>query len=180
MASPPKKFAVALFEGFQSLDVFGPVDILNFLSLFESLEFSLIAPSLDPVSTLHNAPSRIGQQIVPTHTYENAPDDIEVLLVPGGMGTRDLEYTKVVVDFVRARFPKLRYLLTVCTGSAIAARAGVLEGLKATSNKKSFSWVSRQYSTLKSPHPSISFPTMKAGLMFFDVGCVTWRKHNMD
>lgn len=137
----PSKYAVALFDGFQALDVFGPVDILNLMSRWRTLEFSLIAPTMQPVSTAHKAPSRIEQKIMPTHTYDNAPEDIEVLLVPGGMGTRDLENTRAVVDFIRARFPRLRYLLTVCTGSTMAAQAGVLDGLKATSNKKAFTLV---------------------------------------
>jgi putative intracellular protease/amidase len=141
-SQPPTKYAAALFDGFQALDVFGPIDILNIVSRYHPLELCMLANSHEAVSTLHNAPSTcIGQQVVPTHTFTNAPRDIEVLLVPGGMGTRDLGNTQVVVDFVKSRFPKLRYLLTVCTGSAIAAQAGVLDGKRATSNKKSFSWV---------------------------------------
>lgn len=151
--TPVTKYGVALFPGFQALDVFGPLDVLNFLSKTVPLELSLIGPTLEPVSTLHNAPStRIGQSVVPTHTYDNAPDDIEVLLVPGGMGTRDLDNTKRVVDFVKERYPKLKYLLTVCTGSAIAAQAGVLDDKEATSNKRSFSWVSKpRESTTRAP-----------------------------
>lgn len=141
--TPVTKYAVALFPGFQALDVFGPLDVLNFLSRTVPLELSVIGPTLEPVSTLHDASSaRIGQSVVPTHTYDNAPEDIEVLLVPGGMGTRDLDNTNKVKEFIRDRFPKLKYLLTVCTGSAIAAQAGVLDGKEATSNKRSFSWVS--------------------------------------
>lgn len=143
MSATPKKYAVALFEGFQALDVFGPLDILNLLSKTLPLELSVIGPTLEPVSTLLNAPpGRISQKVVPTHTYDNAPDDIEVLIVPGGQGTRDLGNTRVVEEFIKARYPKLRYFLTVCTGGAVAARAGVLDGREATSNKRSFSWVS--------------------------------------
>ncbi|KAH8898527.1 class I glutamine amidotransferase-like protein [Thozetella sp. PMI_491] len=143
----PKKYGVALFPGFQSLDVFGSLDVLNFLSLTHKLELSLIAPTLDPVSTIPASERpvvRIGQSLVPTHTYETAPEDLEVLLVPGGPGVRDLEGTQPIVDFIKARYPKLRFLLTVCTGSALAARAGVLDGKQATSNKISFEWVKSQ------------------------------------
>ena len=48
------------------------------------------------------------------------------------------------VEFVGRAFPKLRFLLTVCTGSALAAKAGVLDGKKATSNKAAFDWVGGQ------------------------------------
>ncbi|KAF9771037.1 hypothetical protein IL306_011334 [Fusarium sp. DS 682] len=141
--SPPTKYAVALFPGFQALDVFGPLDVLNVTSKRQPLELSLLHTSLNPVTTLveGDIPGRIGQSVAPTHTYDTAPDDIEVLLVPGGMGTRKPEYVKRVQEFVKERYPKLRYLLTVCTGSALVAQTGLLDGKEATSNKRSFDWV---------------------------------------
>jgi putative intracellular protease/amidase len=78
---------------------------------------------------------------VPTHTFDTAPDDIEVLIVPGGFGSRQEENIDGVIEFVRARYGKLRWLLTVCTGSAIVAKSGILDGRRATSNKRAFSWV---------------------------------------
>ncbi|KAH8666913.1 class I glutamine amidotransferase-like protein [Xylariales sp. PMI_506] len=162
--TPPTKFAVALFPGFQALDVFGPLDVLNLLSktplpLQQSqsqsqsqtqsilgLEFSVLAATLDPVSTALaseiSAGTAIGQSVAPTHTFATAPDDVEVLLVPGGAGARDELGIAPVVEYVRRVFPRLRYLLTVCTGSVIAAKAGVLEGRRATSNKLSWKWAS--------------------------------------
>lgn len=56
-------------------------------------------------------------------------------MVPGGVGRRYPEYADPVIAFIRQVFPRLRYLLTVCTGSALAAQAGVLDGKRATSNK---------------------------------------------
>lgn len=157
MSKAPTKFAVALFDGFQALDVFGPLDVLNQLSKKHSLELYLIAPTKEAVSTLHKAgPDRIGQSIVPTHTYENAPEDIEVLLVPGGMGTRDFEHTRVLRDFLKARYSKLPYLLTVCTGSAIVAQTGILDGKEATTNKSSFSWVMFTEHVLRKLYPLTS------------------------
>lgn len=142
-SGPPSKYGVVLFDGFQSLDVFGPMDILNILSQTAPIQLSVLSATADPVSTHVKAISHtIGQAIVPTHAFQNAPDDIEVLLVPGGKGTRDLELTQPAVDYIKAAYPKLRYLLTVCTGSALAARAGALDGLRATSNKIAFQWVS--------------------------------------
>lgn len=160
---PPKKFAIALFHGFQALDVFGPIDALNLLSFSKPLELSILAETLDPVSTvperlpddspIPNLPATgvIGQSVVPSHTYENAPEDIEVLLVPGGRGTRNLPRTQHVADFLKQRFPKLRYLLTICTGASIAARAGILDGKNATTNKMAFDWVRNQSKGAKTP-----------------------------
>lgn len=161
---PPKKFAIALFHGFQALDVFGPIDALNLLSFSKPLELCILAETLDPVSTvperlpddspIPNLPATgvIGESIVPSHTYKDAPEDIEVLMVPGGRGTRNLPRTQHVADFIKERFPKLRYLLTICTGASIAARSGVLDGKNATTNKMAYDWVRNQSKGVKTPH----------------------------
>ena len=67
---PPTKFGVVLFPGFQSLDVFGPVDILNFLSKTrDGLRFTMLADTLEPVCTALE-PGGFGQSVVPTHTLD--------------------------------------------------------------------------------------------------------------
>lgn len=81
---------------------------------------------------------------MPTHTFATAPDDLEVLIIPGGFGSRKEENIEGVVEFVRGYYPKLKWCLTVCTGSAILAKSGVLDGRRATSNKKAFAWVKEQ------------------------------------
>ncbi|KAI1212637.1 class I glutamine amidotransferase-like protein [Annulohypoxylon truncatum] len=147
-SSPPTRFAVALFPGFQALDVFGPLDILNTLSTQVPLSLTILSTSLAPVSTATPAaggPST-AQSVVPTRTYAdaNVDVDVEVLLVPGGAGTRDPANVAQVEDYVRRAYPKLRYLLTVCTGSALVARTGVLDGRRATSNKRAWEWATAQ------------------------------------
>jgi putative intracellular protease/amidase len=139
--NPPSKFGIVLFPGFQALDVFGPVDILNFLSRDRKMEMVILAEDLQPVSTSFPA-GGFGQSVVPSHTFQDPPEDIEVLLVPGGQGTRHESNIAPSVEFVKRAFPKLRYFLTVCTGSALAAKAGVLDGKRATSNKQAFEWAS--------------------------------------
>ncbi|KAI1408588.1 class I glutamine amidotransferase-like protein [Hypoxylon sp. FL1857] len=142
---PPTRFAVALFPGFQALDVFGPLDILNMLSKQTPLSLYILSPTLDPVSTKTSITGHsVGQAVAATHTYADRPNDIEVLLLPGGSGTRDPENIQEVVDFVRGAYPRLRYLLTVCTGSAVAAKSGVLDGRRATSNKRAWTWATSQ------------------------------------
>ncbi|KAI1088937.1 class I glutamine amidotransferase-like protein [Rostrohypoxylon terebratum] len=154
MSTPPTRFAVALFPGFQALDVFGPLDILNLLSKEHALSLTILAPTTAPVSTA--APSsgpQASESVVPTQTYADAlsqlaadPDAqaVEVLLVPGGIGTRDPANVADVEAYVKRAFPHLRYLLTVCTGSALVARTGVLDGRRATSNKRAWEWATSQ------------------------------------
>ncbi|OAX79467.1 hypothetical protein ACJ72_06211, partial [Emergomyces africanus] len=97
-------------------------------------------PSQSQTSILRTTTSTSYQSVVPTHTYDAPPEHIDVLIVPGGFGTRH-ETIKPAVKFLAERYPRLRYLLTVCTGSYVAAQAGILDGKKATTNKVRFDWV---------------------------------------
>lgn len=140
----PSSFGVLLFPAFQALDVFGPLDALNLFSLQRQLKLSLIASTLDPISTAPRSAamnafnSTFSESIVPTHTFDTAPP-LDVLLIPGGLGTRSPNpFFDDHLAFIRARFPKLRYLITVCTGAHLAARAGVLDGRNATTNKRAW------------------------------------------
>ncbi|KAI5802977.1 DJ-1/PfpI family protein [Geopyxis carbonaria] len=148
-ATPPTSIGMLLFPGFQAIDVMGPLDILNLLSLsHKNLSLSILSRTLSPVSTaspLHGT-TTFGESIVPTHTLTSPPDDLEVLFVPGGLGilnaapgTLDVE-----MEFIRTVYPKLRYVIGVCTGAALLANAGVLEGKRATGNKGSWAWMRQQ------------------------------------
>lgn len=133
------------------------------MSRYEDIELSIISHKVGPVSSKMPAPLpgeekeewaaaaatgglglRIGPQVLATHTFANAPP-LDILLVPGGAGTRVMEARgdRAAADFIAAQYPTLRYLLTVCTGAALAATAGVLDGRRATSNKTSWDWVVR-------------------------------------
>lgn len=115
------------------------MDCINLLSRSENLSLSVLAIDLEPVTTKPpGSPSAIGQLIVPTHTFATAPP-LDVLLVPGGRGTRGSSPpVEATIDFIRSAYPSLEYLITVCTGSGLAARAGVLDGKRATTNKMSW------------------------------------------
>ena len=136
---------MVLFPAFQSIDVFGPLDVLNTLALQRPLHISLLSSTLEPVSTkftvMNVSGSNFGESIVPTHTFNVPPDDLEVLFVPGGIEARGEAFVAPVVEFVREVYPKLRYLVSVCTGATIVAKAGVLDGSRATMNKRSWVWV---------------------------------------
>ena len=67
--------------------------------------------------------------------------DIELVLIPGGMGTRKEVDNTYLIETIKAMADSCTYVLTVCTGSALLAKTGLLNGRKATSNKRAFSWV---------------------------------------
>jgi transcriptional regulator GlxA family with amidase domain len=71
-------------------------------------------------------------------------ESLDVLLVPGGWGTRrEVENQALLAQLVRLAASS-RFVTSVCTGSALLARAGLLDGRKATTNKRAFKWVASQ------------------------------------
>ena len=107
-----------------------------------AMTLSIITADGRPVTPV--APTKQGepftgvQKYYPTHDVTNAPK-LDVLLVPGGLGTNP--HLKKEMDFISGRYPQLKYLITVCTGSLIAAKAGVLNGATATTNKQAWGMV---------------------------------------
>ncbi|KAG4410890.1 hypothetical protein IFR04_015972 [Cadophora malorum] len=146
--SPPANIGILLFPGFQPLDVIGPLDVFNALSIQRYIHTFFVSPTSTPVpfgaytlpwfTPTGNFSSELEGSFIPSYTFDNIPP-MDILIIPGGIGTRApsprLDET---IKFVRDVYPKLGYLMTVCTGSGIAARAGVLDGKKATTNKLSW------------------------------------------
>jgi transcriptional regulator GlxA family with amidase domain len=137
-------YGLVLFPGFEALDVFGPLEFLNLLSRSVPMELHILASTLAPVSTRPPlaGSTQIGQLVLPTHTFAAPPPHLDVLLVPGGHGTR--APLADAVRFIADAYPALQYALSICTGAALLARAGVLDGRRATTNKKAWAWATAQ------------------------------------
>ena len=107
-------------------------------------------PDLKPINNNYpDSKNTFSTPIVPTHTLANAPADIDVLIVPGGMGSRFETDTSPYVEFIRQRFPGLKFIFSVCTGAELLAKAGVLDGKRCTTNKNDFVRISGLASTAK-------------------------------
>jgi transcriptional regulator GlxA family with amidase domain len=136
-----------IFPTFQALDVFGPLDVLNSISSKFTLNLSIIASTLDPVSTAPRVAnalnSTFSESIVPTHTFAAPPPDLDVLMVLDGLGTRAPDLLEAIA-YIKDVYPSLQYIISVCTGATLLARAGVLDGRKATTNKWAWAWATSQ------------------------------------
>lgn len=132
MNNEPLRITVVLFEGFELLDVFGPVQLLQAVP---EVTVAFAGPDGEPVA------SSQGVEVVPTMPYgQIGPAD--ALLVPGGKGTRRLVGDESFLSWLREVGAQAPWVASVCTGSAVLAAAGLLEGYAATSNKRAFAWVS--------------------------------------
>lgn len=117
----PTRLGYILFPGFELFDVWAPLSALNWLSYQHNFNLTLIADTLDPVPNgLFNpvfnvANSTFNSSFIPTHTFATAPE-LDILVVPGGTGTRAAAPAlNSTIDFVRERYPSLKYLITICT-----------------------------------------------------------------
>ncbi|CAO2654303.1 Nn.00g110360.m01.CDS01 [Neocucurbitaria sp. VM-36] len=78
-----------------------------------------------------------GYPLLPlTHTLETAPE-LDVLIIPGGPGWRNSDLN-ATLEYIQKTAPKVKHIITICTGSGLAARAGIMNGRKATTNKTSW------------------------------------------
>jgi len=124
--------AVLLFEDFETLDVFGPVEILGRLKDDYQIHFYSEKGGL--VKNSHGVSIETHQLSIPLYASE-------ILLIPGGLGTRKEVYNQILIDLLSQASQKSTYTLTVCTGSALLAKTGLLDHREATSNKRAFDWV---------------------------------------
>ena len=116
----PLQIGMLLYPGLTLLDLVGPQTALGMHG-----QTHLAWKTLDPV------PSDSGPAIVPTTTFADCPLDLDVLFVPGGMGTADVLDDAEVLRFLAERGPRAKYVTSVCGGSIILAAAGLLEGYRA-------------------------------------------------
>ncbi|KAG5985759.1 hypothetical protein E4U43_005901, partial [Claviceps pusilla] len=140
----PKNWAVVMYNSFDAIDVFGPIDVLFYLSMSEQLNLSFVAETMDPLwmrptsQAFNTHRSHFVTSTNPTHTFDKPPSDIDVLLIPGGPGMRHADISRTAIDFIRKTYPNVQYLMTICTGAGLAAAAGVLDGKRATTSKSSW------------------------------------------
>lgn len=118
---------------------------LAFFNNIPGAQISLIHDTLSPTPsgnvTKFLNDHFAGEFYQPVYTMENAPP-LDVLVVPGGFtGTGIALGNPAWQNYIAKVYPTLQYLFTVCTGSGIAARAGVLSGRNATTNKSAFRWI---------------------------------------
>ncbi|MGW0495442.1 GlxA family transcriptional regulator [Streptomyces sp. NPDC003007] len=118
---------VVLFDGLQSLDVTGPVEVFAGAELLSPGAYRIRTASVDggPVRTTS------GLTLVPDGSLATSPDP-DILLVPGGTG--GLRPDPRLVDWVREHGPRAARLMSVCTGAAVLAEAGLLDGRRATTH----------------------------------------------
>ena len=119
------RIAIPVFDRMTALDAIGPYEVLQRIPTFD---ITFVGHTVGAVRT-ENA--MLGLRADATLEDLSEPD---VIVFPGGVGTRPLEHDERVLDWVRHAHAGTRFTTSVCTGSLVLGAAGLLDGLAATTH----------------------------------------------
>jgi transcriptional regulator GlxA family with amidase domain len=127
-------FSILLFDDAEVLDFCGPFEVFSVASNQidpPPFEVFTVAEKLQPVT------ARNGLSVNPHYMLTDCPKP-DVLLVPGGMGTRREIYNDPLIDWIKRTADDAELVLSVCTGALLLGKAGLLDGLEATTHHGAF------------------------------------------
>ncbi len=126
-----RNVAILVFDDVEVLDAFGPFEVFGVsgFGMSEELPFHVytVAEHEGPII------ARNGLSVNPTYTIANCPQP-NLLLIPGGFGTRRLLENTTILNWIAAQVDRVELLLSVCTGALLLAKTGLLKGLSATTH----------------------------------------------
>lgn len=130
-----KKVGIVIFDDVEVLDFCGPFEVFSVTRLNDDkrrdepspFEVVLVAQYSEPVTTAG------GMRVLAHATFANCPA-LDILVVPGGWGTRAAMNNAAMITFITDRAATVETLASVCTGSLLLGKAGLLDGLRATTH----------------------------------------------
>ncbi|MGY8996772.1 MAG: DJ-1/PfpI family protein [Alphaproteobacteria bacterium] len=135
----PRTAAIYIFGGVEPLDCVGPFEAFISTETTDGeplFETGMVGETMAPVSGVG------GLVITPRWSFETMPE-VDVLIIPGGSGTRALAEQPDIADWIAQQNDKVEMMLSVCTGAQLLAAAGLLKDLKATTHWNTYDWLRR-------------------------------------
>ncbi|PEC82337.1 AraC family transcriptional regulator [Bacillus cereus] len=135
---------IFLFNDVEVLDFAGPFEVFSVTEVHEEKPFTVYTVSQNGEMIT----ARNGLKVKPDYSAEDLPP-VDILIIPGGKGVRENEVKNdIIINWVRQQMKEVKLMTSVCTGALLLAKAGLLEGLKATTH-----WASIQ--TFKKDFPNV-------------------------
>ncbi len=150
-----QRIGILVFECFEPIDVFGFAEAFT-IARFLRTQYADPPPYPFAVTLIGRSREGIrsanGPAVLPDQDMDQAlQEPPDLLMIPGGGGTRTLldekadpEGVAALLDWVRRMDEKVKLMTSVCTGAAVLARAGLLDGQPAATNHNAFDWVVQQ------------------------------------
>lgn len=134
MSTAARNVAIFIFDEVEVLDFAGPFEVFAVARFPDGgRPFNVYTVGI----TGETVRARNGLSVNPDYSFASMPQP-QILLVPGGQGTRPLLNNNTVVNWLREQAAQVEFLLSVCTGALLLAKAGVLAGLSATTYHTTF------------------------------------------
>lgn len=126
---PGFRLGIYAFKDAEVIDFAAPYGVFSVARRFDpELDVFLVAENLRPIQT------QAGLMVIPNYGFSDRPT-MNAFLIPGGFGTRQELHNKNLHQFIR-QLPESCLLTSVCTGSWIYGKMGLLDGLPATNRKE--------------------------------------------
>jgi transcriptional regulator GlxA family with amidase domain len=126
-----RRVAILLFDNVELMDFAGPIEVFGVAGQQEGkrlFDVYTVARESKPVLACNNL------SINPDYSFRDCPS-MDILVVPGGYGTRREKHNPSVLDFIRQHAGQVERLLSVCSGALLLAKAGLLDGMHATTHR---------------------------------------------
>ena len=138
----PLTVGILIFDQVEVLDVAGPFEVFAVTRLDEErrqeesspFRLLLVSENMDQVSAIG------GLRFTPDATNDNCPE-LDLLIVPGGWGTRTQVKNASLLKWIVSKSHRTRLIGSVCTGSSLLGKAGLLDGREATSHWRTFDFL---------------------------------------
>ena len=118
---------ILLFPDAEELDWAGPFEVFSMAAMGKELDVVTIAQTAEPVRCAN------GLRVLPDHDFASAPK-LDIVLVPGGLGTQVEMDNTVLIDWLSAAAAPCSWVTSVCTGAALLHRAGLASGCEITTH----------------------------------------------
>lgn len=145
--SEARRIVILTFPGVQPLDVIGPAEVFagaDALAGGGTYTVDVVAKDADPIAVRGG-----GYSLVPKTTTARSRGPIDTLIVAGGAGVRAAEHDVELIRWIRSAARRSRRVASVCSGSFLLARAGLLEGKTVTTHWASTEELARRHPELK-------------------------------
>ncbi|ART76644.1 AraC family transcriptional regulator [Sutcliffiella horikoshii] len=151
---------ILLFNDVEVLDFAGPFEVFSVATLPISNEKPFIVKTISENGDLVTA--RNGLKVFPDYSFDNHPS-LDIVIIPGGYGAEQIEINNpTIIEWIKTQQSRTEFLTSVCTGALLLAKAGILDGRKATTH-----WM--DVDRLKHEFPKVS---VQRDVKFVDEGSI--------